>query len=65
MGVVSTAVIRALATPADGLSTETVGEVARTAAHAGSGGLYFTADELELLRPVPPAPRGAFTIWTV
>jgi hypothetical protein len=64
VGVVSTAVLRALANPADGLTTETVGEVSRTAAHAG-GGLYFTADELELLRPVPPAPRGAFTIWTV
>jgi hypothetical protein len=64
VGVVATAVLRALATPADGLTNETVGEVSRTAAHAG-GGLYFTADELELLRPVPPSPTGAFSIWTV
>jgi hypothetical protein len=54
VGVVSMAVLRALATPSDGLSTETVGEVSRTAAHSGSA-----------TTPVPPAPRGAFTIWTV
>jgi hypothetical protein len=64
VGVVCTAVLRALANPADGLTTETVGEVSRTAAHAG-GGLYFTDDELELLRPVPPSPSGAFSIWTI
>jgi hypothetical protein len=64
VGVVATAVLRALANPADGLTNETVGEVSRTAAHAG-GGLYFTEDELELLRPVPPTPSRAFSIWTV
>ena len=63
VGVVTTAVLRALATPADGLTTESVGEVSRTAAHAG-GGLYFTEDELALLCPVPPSPTGAFSIWT-
>jgi len=64
VGVVATTVLRALSTPADGLTNKTVGEVPRTAAHAG-GGLYFTEDELELLRPVPPSPSGAFSIWTV
>lgn len=64
VGVVCTAALRALATPADGLTNETVGEVSRTAAHAG-GGLYFTDDELELLRPVPPSPSGVFSIWLI
>ncbi|MFC0434566.1 hypothetical protein [Kutzneria buriramensis] len=64
VGVVATAVLRALATPADGLTNESVGEVSRTSAHPG-GGLYFTDDELELLRPVHPGPGGAFSIWTV
>jgi hypothetical protein len=63
VGIICTAVLRALATPADGIESETVGDYSRTAAHSG-GGLYFTADELDLLRPIPPAPRGAFSIWT-
>jgi hypothetical protein len=64
VGVVCTAVLRALANPADGLTTETVGETSRTAAHPG-GGLYIRDEELELLRSVPPSPSGAFSIWTV
>ncbi|MFC7613262.1 hypothetical protein ACFQV2_06205 [Actinokineospora soli] len=28
-------------------------------------GIYLTEDEPDLLRPTPPAPRGAFSIWTV
>ncbi len=64
VGVVCTAVLRALATPADGLTNESVGEVSRTSAHPG-GGLYFTDDELALLRPTHPEPGGAFSIWTV
>ncbi|MBE1574483.1 hypothetical protein ACFORH_38800 [Amycolatopsis roodepoortensis] len=63
-GVICTAVLRALASPADGNTSETVGGHSRTAAHAG-GGLYFTEDELALLRAPVPAPRAAFTIWTV
>ena len=63
-GVICTAVLRALASPADGNTSETVGGHSRTAAHAG-GGLYFTDDELDLLRPPIPAPRATFTIWTV
>lgn len=63
-GVICTAVLRALASPPDGNASETVGGHSRTAAHAG-GGLYFTNDELDLLRPPVPAPRAAFTIWTV
>jgi hypothetical protein len=64
VGVVCTAVLRALATPADGIRSETVGGYSRTVAHDG-GGLYFTDDELDLLRPPRPLPRGAFSIWTV
>ena len=63
-GVISTAVLWALASPPDGNTSETVGGHSRTAAHAG-GGLYFTDDELDLLRPPVPAPRAAFTIWTL
>ncbi|MEV6448454.1 hypothetical protein [Amycolatopsis sp. NPDC051716] len=63
-GVICTAVLRALASPADGNTSETVGGHSRTAAHAG-GGLYLTDDELDLLRPPVPAPRATFTIWTV
>ncbi|MFD8494261.1 hypothetical protein [Amycolatopsis sp. NPDC059657] len=63
-GVICTAVLRALAAPPDGNKSETVGGHSRTAAHAG-GGLYLTDDELDLLRPPIPAPRGVFSIWTV
>ncbi len=63
-GVIATAVLRALASPPDGNKSETVGGHSRTAAHEG-GGLYLTDDELDLLRPPAPAPRGAFSIWTV
>lgn len=63
-GVIATAVLRALASPPDGNKSETVGGHSRTAAHEG-GGLYLTEDELDLLRPPAPAPRGAFSIWTV
>ncbi|ACU37163.1 hypothetical protein [Actinosynnema mirum] len=61
-GVIATAVLRALAAPPDGNRSETVGAHSRVAAHDG-GGLYLTEDELELLRPPLPAPRGAFSIW--
>jgi hypothetical protein len=64
VGVICTAVLRALATPADGIRSETVGGYSRTAAHEG-GGLYLTDDELDLLRAPRPAPRGAFSIGTV
>ncbi|WP_158885071.1 hypothetical protein [Amycolatopsis anabasis] len=64
VGVVCTAVLRALASPADGNASETVGGHSRTAAHAG-GGLYLTDDELDRLRPPVPPPRAAFSIWTV
>jgi hypothetical protein len=64
VGVICTAVLRALASPADGNKSETVGTYTRTAAHEG-GGLYLTDEELDLLRAPRPAPRGAFTIWTV
>ncbi|MCP2248184.1 hypothetical protein [Lentzea aerocolonigenes] len=63
VGVVSAAVLRALATPPEGLKDEAIGGHSRTLAHDG-GGLYFTADELKLLRPPVPVPRGAFSIWT-
>ena len=62
VGVVSAAVLRALATPPEGLKDEAIGGHSRTLAHDG-GGLYFTRDELELLRPPTPVPRGAFSIW--
>lgn len=62
-GVICTAVLRALASPPDGNKSETVGGHTRTAAHAG-GGIYLTDDELDLLRPPAPQPRGAFSIWT-
>lgn len=64
VGVVSAVVLRALATPPEGLKNEAIGGHARTLAHEG-GGLYFTRDELELLRPPATVPRGAFSIWTV
>ncbi|MBP2320487.1 hypothetical protein JOF56_000872 [Kibdelosporangium banguiense] len=64
VGVICTAVLRALASPADGNKSETIGGHSRTAAHEG-GGLYLTDDELDLLRAPPPEPRGAFSIWTV
>ncbi|MEV4313000.1 hypothetical protein [Actinocrispum sp. NPDC049592] len=64
VGVVCTAVLRALASPADGIRSETVGGYSRTVAHEG-GGLYFTEAELDLLRPPRSQPRGAFSIWTV
>jgi hypothetical protein len=63
VGVVCTAVLRALASPPDGIRSETVGSYSRTVAHEG-GGLYFTEAELDLLRPPRPQPRGAFSIWT-
>jgi hypothetical protein len=63
VGVVCTAVLRALASPPDGIRSETVGGYSRTVAHEG-GGLYFTEAELDLLRPQRPQPRGAFSIWT-
>lgn len=63
-GVIATAVLRALASPPDGNKSETTGSHSRVAAHEG-GGLYLTEDELDLLRPSPPAPRGAFSIWTI
>jgi hypothetical protein len=63
VGVVCTAVLRALSSPADGMRSETVGGHSRTVAHEG-GGLYFTEDELDRLRPQRPHPRGAFSIWT-
>lgn len=63
VGVVCTAVLRALASPPDGVRSETVGGYSRTVAHEG-GGLYFTEAELDLLRPPRPQPRGAFSIWT-
>lgn len=62
VGVVSTAVLRALASPPEGLTEEAIGGHTRTLAHDG-GGLYFTDTELTLLRPAPNA--GAFSIWTV
>jgi hypothetical protein len=63
VGVVCTAVLRALSSPADGMRSETVGGHSRTVAHEG-GGLYFTEAELDRLRPQRPQPRGAFSIWT-
>lgn len=63
-GVICTAVLRALAAPPDGNRSETVGGHSRVAAHEG-GGLYLTEDELDLLRPPVPQPRGAFSVWTV
>ncbi|CRK55431.1 hypothetical protein [Alloactinosynnema sp. L-07] len=63
VGVISTAVLRALATPPDGNASETIGAYTRTAAHAG-GGLYLTEDELDLLRPPASSAGGAFSIWT-
>ncbi|MGI8310675.1 Gp19/Gp15/Gp42 family protein [Saccharopolyspora hattusasensis] len=62
VGVIATAVLRALETPADGLTTETAGSWSRTAAHDG-GGLYLTDDEIDLLRPAEPR-SAAFGIWT-
>ena len=61
VGVVCTAVLRALNVPADGLKEEAIGGHSRTSAHEG-GGLYLTDDELDLLRPTPNG--GAFSIWT-
>ncbi|KJK50423.1 hypothetical protein UK23_10500 [Lentzea aerocolonigenes] len=61
VGVVSAAVLRALATPPEGLKDEAIGGHSRTLAHDG-GGLYFTDTELDLLRPAPNG--GAFSIWT-
>lgn len=63
VGVICTAVLRALAAPPDGNKSETVGGYTRTAAHAG-GGLYLTDDELDLLRPPPSSAGGVFSIWT-
>lgn len=63
VGVICTAVLRALSAPPDGNKSETVGGYTRTAAHAG-GGLYLTDDELDLLRPPPSSAGGAFSIWT-
>jgi hypothetical protein len=63
VGVICTAVLRALASPPDGIRSETVGGYSRTVAHDG-GGTYLTDDELNLLRPPRPQPRGAFSIWT-
>ncbi len=63
VGVIGTAVLRALASPPDGNKSETVGGHSRTAAHEG-GGLYLTDDELDLLRPPAQPPRGVFSIWT-
>jgi hypothetical protein len=63
VGVICTAVLRALASPADGNKSETVGGHTRVAAHEG-GGLYLTDDELDLLRPAAPGRGGAFSIWT-
>jgi hypothetical protein len=63
VGVICTAVLRALSSPADGIRSETVGGHSRTVAHEG-GGLYLTEAELDLLRPPRPQPRGAFSIWT-
>jgi hypothetical protein len=63
VGVICTAVLRALSSPPDGIRSETVGGYSRTVAHEG-GGLYFTEAELDLLRPPRPQPRGAFSIWT-
>ncbi|SDC25707.1 hypothetical protein [Actinokineospora iranica] len=63
VGVICTAVIRALAAPPDGNKSETVGGHTRVAAHEG-GGLYLTDDELDLLRPAAPGGVGAFSIWT-
>lgn len=62
-GVIATAVLRALAAPPDGNKSESVGAHSRVAAHEG-GGLYLTDEELDLLRPPPAAPRGAFSIRT-
>lgn len=61
-GVICTVVLRALASPPDGNTSETVGGTP-VAAHAGSG-LYLTEDELELLRPRVPTPRAVFLIRT-
>jgi hypothetical protein len=64
VGVICTAVLRALSSPPDGIRSETVGGYSRTVAHDG-GGLYFTDKELELLRPPRSLPRGAFSIWSL
>ncbi|MBM7771731.1 hypothetical protein JOD54_001935 [Actinokineospora baliensis] len=63
VGVICTAVLRALGTPADGVKSETVGGHTRVAAREG-GGLYLTDDELDLLRPAAPGRGDAFSIWT-
>jgi hypothetical protein len=63
VGVVSAAVLRALAAPPEGLKDEAIRGQSRTLAHDG-GGLYLTRDELELLRPPTPVPCGAFSVWT-
>lgn len=62
VGVIATAVLRALETPADGVRTETIGSYTRTATH-DVGGLYLT----ERTRPPPSrrATTGAFRVWTV
>jgi hypothetical protein len=64
VGVICTAVLRALASPPDGNKSETIGQHTRTAAHEG-GGLYLTDEELDLLRAPRPEPLGAFSIWTI
>jgi hypothetical protein len=51
-GVVCTAVLRALASPPDGKTSETVDGHSRTVAHAG-GGRYFTDAELEITNTRP------------
>lgn len=58
----SAAALRALATPPEGLREEAIGGHARTLAHDSSG-LYFTPDELALLRPPIPVPHVAFSTW--
>ena len=62
VGVVSAAVLRALAAPPEGLKDDAIGGHSRTLAHDG-GGLYFKPAELDLLRPAPSS--GAFSIWTM
>ncbi|WP_026424675.1 hypothetical protein [Actinokineospora inagensis] len=63
VGVICTAVLRALGTPADGTKSETVGGHTRVPAREG-GGLYLTDDEIDALRPAAPNRGGVFSIWT-